>query len=188
MQISSQEFSRVAFQTIGVHSDSAAFPQGCLSVINGLAGKQFLLRFQDGEKIAFAHLEGASLGKSLTIFNSYRDEKAKEVSCEELAKIHIQVGKVKNILVSKVDFSNEYEAFVDIMVDKSKLIIQCLIPKVSPSFSLNSRKVIMLMNLKPECISDYYKVHILCGENQNGDWIPFSLTDDSIAAGTRARF
>lgn len=190
-EITFHDFGRIVFQTVDLDNEFGKnkFPSGCLAIIGRERDKNLFMRFQENDKDSFVYMPNSTLGESLTIFNDKFIVKSDCISDEELSKLNIVVGKVKSLTIEKEAYSKGHFATLDVIVDKGKAPIKCLIPFVSSNLTLSSKKVVLLMNLRPNCVNDLnYKEHILCGKGFDENWEPFILTDDNIAIGTRAKF
>lgn len=185
-KVTGQDFGRISFQTVEQNG------KRCLAVINAARASNLFLRFEENGEIAYAHLEKTPLkGGGITLFNGKSHIKADSISDEELGKLHIQVGKVNRVIVRQYAYAKEpfYEAVidVDVLIKGQRSSFAYLMPFVPKSFSLDHKKVVVLTNVKRECIDDP-EIHILCGKDCDGNWEPFVLTNDAITYGTRAKF
>lgn len=187
--IRSAEFSTIAFQTVKAPHDLAnAFPEGFLAVINSARAKHLYVHLQtDTQDICYAHLPSLERGNSITIFSDKRDAKAITISEEELAKVEMKIGEVINYSIEKDTYANTHQASLDLLIDEGSATVKCIVPYASPSIQLTSRKVIVITNLKPDCITDVI-AHVICGKNNLGHWEPFMLTDTNVPIGTKVQF
>lgn len=162
------------------------FAGGVLAIVNSGKVDHLFIKFKDVEgRESYCHADGVPLGSTLSIGNDPKDIKAQSLSDDQIAQLDIRVARVVSCSLQQIFMSHQYAAKVELDMGIGSTET-CSIPDVSPDLMLAGKKIIVLSNLKQECIYDP-KVHVLCAvSSQDSFWHPFLVTNQQMAAGTRA--
>lgn len=191
--ISAEDFKLLEFRTVqppvgeASGSDESFSENGVLAIVNAARVNPLFIKFKDamGQE---SYCEAAiPLGSTVSFGCDYMQPKWGAVTDEELSKLELCIATVEKCVVKLSPFSPVYYAEVELdlgggIKEKGE------IPYVPLDLSLEGKKIVVLPNL--EQLTEFHPtVHVLCGVKtpSNSFWFPFQVTNQAIAAGTRAK-
>lgn len=171
-------FEKIQFQMMPLDKKLERPSLNVLAITNRADGIGMVC-FKSQDQTAFVTSPHLLYAQSITIGNDSPNPKA-EVAQDVIDRLDLQVGEIVRAPVSR-------GGSVRISVKENEPIdsFECYIPKLDPnSSSMVGRKVVVWMNLQPDCLHDQQQ-HVLCAETSQGFWDPLHLSHE-IPNGTKA--